>query len=113
MPTTAKKTSLKITRARIFERLKSSRIDLKESIPPAYVALRAGTIICRIDPPGYIDPRLLKRLQIRGLTINPTAEKSVFIPYVRFLDSFRVVIRYGVFKSDLIIKKTETEFANI
>ncbi len=44
MPTTAKKTSPKITRARICERLKSSGIDFKESIPPAYVAWRAGII---------------------------------------------------------------------
>ncbi len=33
------------TRARIFKRLMSPRIDSKELIPPAYVARRAGTII--------------------------------------------------------------------
>jgi hypothetical protein len=32
-----------IFRARIFYHLRSPRIDSKESIPPAYVAWRAGT----------------------------------------------------------------------
>jgi hypothetical protein len=33
-----------IHRARIFKRLRSPGIDSKASIPPAYVAWRAGTI---------------------------------------------------------------------
>jgi hypothetical protein len=34
---------IKKTRARIFNLLRSPRMDAKESIPPAYVAWRAGT----------------------------------------------------------------------
>jgi hypothetical protein len=34
---------IKKTRARIFNLLRSPRMDSKESVPPAYVALRAGT----------------------------------------------------------------------
>ncbi len=36
--------SREIDRARICKRLRDPRIDSKESIPPAYVAWRAGTI---------------------------------------------------------------------
>jgi hypothetical protein len=32
-----------VSRARIFERLRSQEIDSEESIPPTYVAWRAGT----------------------------------------------------------------------
>jgi hypothetical protein len=49
----------KKARARICERSRRPRINSKESIPPAYVALRARL---GIDPPG-----LLKGLQIRAL----------------------------------------------
>jgi hypothetical protein len=44
----------RIYRARICKRLRSPGIDFKESIPPAYVASRAGTSIgFRAGPPGW------------------------------------------------------------
>ncbi len=44
-------------RARIFKLLRSSRIDSKESIPPAYVAWRVGTttLFLRSVPNPHID----------------------------------------------------------
>jgi hypothetical protein len=101
-----------MTRARICERLRSPGIDFKESIPPAYVVWRAGTLTLFVVSTRQAT-KAAECLQIGGLTMDPTAERSVFTPYVRFLDSFRVLVKYGVLKSDLIIKKTETEFANI
>jgi hypothetical protein len=51
-------------RARICKRLRSPGIGSKESIPPAYVAFRAGTTD-RVIVPG-----LLKRLQSRALVVT-------------------------------------------
>jgi hypothetical protein len=59
--------------ARICTRLRNSKIDSKESIPPAYVAWRAGTIIAirRVGPARLYwlsesIPGLFKRLLIRA-----------------------------------------------
>jgi len=81
------------SRARIFKRLWSPGIDSKASIPPAYVAWRAGTITlfdeAARQATRYIGwrylslesvPGLLKRLQIRALIqlnyVDPTRSGS-------------------------------------
>jgi hypothetical protein len=54
-------------RARICKRLRSPGIDSKESIPPVFVAWRAGTTTLFAVPSLESIPVLLKRLQIRPL----------------------------------------------
>jgi hypothetical protein len=61
------------SRARICKRLRSPGIDSKKSIPPTYVAWRAGTTTLFVlpGPPGYIGwgnrSWTLNRLQIQAL----------------------------------------------
>jgi hypothetical protein len=45
-----------VSRARIFKRLCSSRIDSKELIQPAYVAWRAGKITLWPIPTQFLAP---------------------------------------------------------
>ncbi len=67
-----------VVRVRICRRLRSLGIDSKESIPPAYVARRTGTITIFVLPLRQATyagesyslesiPGLLKRLRIRAL----------------------------------------------
>ncbi len=57
--------------ARIFKRLRGSEINLKESLPSAYVAWLAGSITLFVVPARRQAtdsiPGILKRLQIRAL----------------------------------------------
>jgi hypothetical protein len=67
-----------LDQSRFFKLLRTSGIDFKESIPPAYIAWRAGTTTLFFAPglpryqAGGIDslksiPGLLKGLKIRAL----------------------------------------------
>ncbi len=69
-------------RARICKRLRSPGIDFKESIPPAYVAWRAGTSN-RVVPARQAGNRFLgslKGLQIRALYLSCDCSISAALP---------------------------------
>ncbi len=91
-------------RARICKSLRSPGIDSKVSIPPAYVALRAGMIIlfallaARLHRQAESIPCLLKGLQIRALVrvalfniqyLSHVIEKIVYISRKLANDTFR------------------------
>jgi hypothetical protein len=78
------------TRGRIWKRLRSPRINSKESIPPAYVALRSGTSNRVVVPARQGENRFLgslKRLQIRAQFVMISRE-ACFI----FLSGFCVCV---------------------
>jgi hypothetical protein len=69
------------TRGRIWKRLRSPRINSKESIPPAYVALRSGMSNRVVVPARQGGNRFLgslKRLQIRARLLRFLVKHVLF-----------------------------------
>jgi hypothetical protein len=71
-------------RARTFRLLKSPGIDSKESIPPVYVAWRAGTAIC-----SYLVPSPIDCLKIPAMYDNPIPTR-----FLATIDCLKIPVLY-------------------
>ncbi len=80
---------LTLYRARICTRLRSPGIDSKESIPPAYLAGRAGTSYRVVVPARQTGNRFLGSL--KGLQIR-SGLNSLPLPFNIYMDDFYNIV---------------------